>query len=222
MYWNNIKITDSLIRQKRYFQLFFIIFYFVGVIGIQLASSRHFFIGLIPYVLLMSFIVIMLFHESPANKKTILVLFVICITGFLIEVIGVRTRLIFGNYAYGEGLGIKLFNTPLMIGINWVMLVYCSSTVIDRFAFNPTLKILLASILMLIYDVIVEHIAPDIDMWYWNRNIVPLQNYIAWFLIAIGFQTIVRLYDIKIINQIAATIFICQALFFLSLILFFK
>jgi bisanhydrobacterioruberin hydratase len=222
MYLSDIKMTNTLIKQKKYFQLFFIIFYFVGVVGIQMATSRQFFIGLIPYVLLMSFIVILFFHEGPVDKRTILVLFAICLLGFLIEVIGVKTRIIFGNYYYGNGLGIKLLNTPLMIGINWVMLVYCSSCVIDRFTIHPVIKIISASMLMLIYDVIVEHIAPGIDMWYWNKNIVPFQNYLAWFLIAAFFQTVVMVFKIKIKNQISTTIFVCQALFFLSLIVFFN
>lgn len=187
-----------------------------------MASSRQFFIGLIPYVLLMSFLVILLFHEGSSVKKTILVLFAICISGFLIEVIGVKTRMVFGNYHYGNGLGIKLLNTPLMIGINWVMLVYCSSSVVERFSIHPVIKIIGASILMLIYDIIVEHIAPVIDMWYWYNNIVPLKNYLAWFFIAVFFQIIVELYSIKIKNQIALIIFVCQTLFFLTLILIFN
>jgi bisanhydrobacterioruberin hydratase len=215
-------MMKNLIKQKKYFQLFFIIFYFVGVVGIQVATSRQFFIGLIPYVLLMSFIVILLFHESPIDKKTILVLSAIYLSGFLIEVIGVRTQIIFGNYYYGNGLGIKLLNTPLMIGINWVMLVYCSSSVIHSLKIHPVIEIIAASMLMLVYDLIVEHIAPVIDMWYWNKNIVPLQNYLAWFLIAAFFQTVVKLFNIKIKNQISTTIFVCQALFFLSLIIFLK
>jgi bisanhydrobacterioruberin hydratase len=215
-------IGGGLIRQKLYFQLFFIIFYFVGVMGIHLINSRQFFIGLIPYVLLMSFSVILLFHENEVNKNTILVFISIYCLSFIVEVIGVKTRLIFGNYHYGNGLGIKLLNTPLMIGINWVMLVYCASSLIERFKIHPVFKVISSGFIMLIYDVIVEHIAPRIDMWYWENNSVPIQNYIAWFLIAVGFQTLIRTLGIKIQNQIAGTIFICQALFFLSLIVLFK
>jgi bisanhydrobacterioruberin hydratase len=213
------KILNWLIRQKKYFQYFFIIFYSVGVIGIYHESSRQFFIGLIPYVLFLSFAVILLFHESSINKRTLIILSAIYLCGLLIEIIGVNTRVIFGNYIYGNGLGIKILNTPLMIGINWLMLVYCSSSVIENMRIHLVLKIFIAALLMLIYDFIIEHIAPFLNMWHWENNRVPVQNYIAWLIIAVLFQTTLGLAGIKIKNQIAGTIFACQTLFFLTSIL---
>jgi bisanhydrobacterioruberin hydratase len=216
---NRSMILNSFIRQKKYFQLFFIIFYSVGVIGIYCESSRQFFIGLIPYVLFLSFIVILLFHESSINKRTLIILSGIYLCGLLIEIIGVNTRMIFGNYIYGNGLGIKILNTPLMIGINWLMLVYCSSSVIEKMRIHLVFRIFIAAFLMLMYDYIIEHIAPFLNMWHWENNRVPIQNYIAWFIIAVLFQTTIGLTGIKIKNQIAGTIFACQTLFFLTSIL---
>src|SRR5689334_23098853 len=37
------------------------------------------------------------------------------------EVIGVATGAIFGAYSYGEVLGFKLLEVPLIIGLNWVV-----------------------------------------------------------------------------------------------------
>ena len=75
---------------------------------------------------------------------------------------------------------------------------------------------------MLLYDVILENIAPIIDMWSWTSNLIPLQNYIAWFIIAFLFQSLVKFADVKIQNKIAITILTCQAIFFLVLIIFFN
>jgi putative membrane protein len=222
MYLTSYEIVNGFIRQKRYIKLFFIIFYFVGIIGIQSQYSRQLFIGLIPFVLLMSFIVILLFHETSIDKKSVICLLTICLLSYLIEVIGVKTQSIFGAYNYGSGLGFKISDTPLMIGINWVMLVYCSASITDKLSIHPILKISIASFLMLIYDVIIEHIAPFLDMWYWKDNNVPLQNYIAWFFLAVLFQSLLRMTRFQIRNQISATIFTCQALFFLSLIILFN
>jgi bisanhydrobacterioruberin hydratase len=213
------KISDSLIRHKKYVQIFFIIFYSVGLFGIYTSFLQKLFINLIPIALLLSFIVILFFHQSGINIKTFVVLFIIALSSFFIEVIGVNTGAIFGHYLYGTGLGIQIFSTPLLIGINWVLLVYCSASVTEKINTHYVFRIILASLLMLGYDLILEQIAPFMDMWYWQGNHVPLQNYLAWFIIAILLHSIVRWTGLKFRNQIAATIFICQALFFLSLII---
>jgi putative membrane protein len=212
-------LSDNLVRQKLYVKIFFVIFYIVGIIGLQDAFSQKLFIGLIPYVLLLGFFTVLIFHPL-VNQKFITILLTICLLGYFIEVIGVNTQLIFGHYWYGNGLGFKFLNTPLLIGVNWFFLVYCSAVLVDKIPVHYILKITLAALLMLLYDIILEQVAPSIDMWHWNGNIVPLQNYFAWFIIAGFFQILLKWSGIKIQNQIASTIFICQALFFLSLIFF--
>jgi bisanhydrobacterioruberin hydratase len=211
-------LSNNLIRQKIYVKIFFVIFYIVGIIGLKTSYSHHFFIGLIPFVLLLSFTAILIFHQFTTGKF-VSVLLIICLLGYCVEVIGVNTQLIFGSYTYGNGLGFKLFNTPILIGINWFFLVYCSAVLVDKLRVHTIFKILFAALLMLLYDIILERIAPTIDMWHWENNIVPLQNYVAWFVIAVLFQCVIKA-GIKIQNQIAGTIFVCQALFFLSLIFF--
>jgi putative membrane protein len=49
----------------------------------------------------------------------------IAVAGFFIEAIGVNTGLIFGNYVYKTTLGWKFLETPLIIGVNWILLT-CS------------------------------------------------------------------------------------------------
>ena len=51
--------------------------------------------------------------------------------GFFIEVIGVKTGFIFGSYYYGAAMGIKILAVPLLIGLNWSILVYSTSLVVQ-------------------------------------------------------------------------------------------
>jgi putative membrane protein len=46
-----------------------------------------------------------------------------------LEVVGVKTGLIFGEYKYGSTLGIKLFEVPLIIGFNWVFVILGSISI---------------------------------------------------------------------------------------------
>ncbi len=209
-------------KYKRYVIAFFIIFYIVGFMGLIIPYTHHIFIRLFPSVIILSFVAILVFHQETYNFKTILVLATIAITGFLVEVAGVRTHLIFGNYVYGEALGFKIFNTPLIIGLNWVMLSYASGSVTEILNINIPLKIVTASCLMIIYDIVMEQIAPMLGMWSWEDNIVPFSNYLAWFILAFLFQTFIRLIRVNVKNSIAVPLYLIQILFFISLFIYFK
>ena len=194
------------------------IFYTVGLIGFLMPSTFPVFTQLIPLVLVLSFILLVIFHPLQESKRaTILVFTGIYFSGLLIEIIGVNTGIVFGEYTYGTNLGFKIFNTPLIIGLNWLILVYTTSSFFERLKIHSAYKILMSSICMLAYDIVLEQIAPIIGMWSWYGMKVPLKNYIAWFIIAVAFQSIIKVGGIKTESPIAKNLFICQFVFFLIL-----
>jgi bisanhydrobacterioruberin hydratase len=220
-------ITDNhsahnFLRYKRFVVVFFVIFYFVGFIGIAIPFSHLLFVKLVPVALLISLIALLLFHQVAFDTRTILVLATIGLSGYMIEVVGVNTHLVFGQYQYGRALGLKIANTPVLIGLNWLMLTYAGSSIAERMSLPVWLKIIISSLLVLIYDIILERIAPAMDMWYWYNNIVPLQNYIAWFMIALLFQILIKASGIHTKNSIAFVIMLSQCIFFFSLIILFN
>lgn len=200
---------------------FFVIFYLVGIAGMLLPFSFLLFVKLIPFALLLSSLALAFFHKN-FNSKTLLVFISIYIFGFFVEVSGVNTGLIFGDYIYGESLGIKLFNTPLIIGINWLLLVYITASVLELSKLTMLLKVLFGTFLMLGYDLIIEQIAPILDMWTWQNEKVPVKNYVTWFLLALVFHSAIQVFKIKTKNKLAPVILVCQILFFLVLLIYFK
>ncbi|MFW5803961.1 MAG: carotenoid biosynthesis protein [bacterium] len=100
-------------------------FYIIGGLGLIIPFTRELFQQITPLSLLFSFILLLIYHEGDEKTKFFVVSILIAIVGFLVEVLGVQTGIIFGSYQYGETLGPKLFQVPLIIGINWLMLVYC-------------------------------------------------------------------------------------------------
>lgn len=197
------------------------IFYLVGIAGMLLPFSFSLFVKLIPVALLLSSVALVFFH-SNFDTKTLAVFTFIYLIGFFVEVLGVNTGLIFGEYIYGESLGIKAFNTPLIIGLNWLLLVYITSSVLENTKLLVPLKVLLGASMMLCYDMIIEQIAPKLDMWDWQNNIVPIGNYVAWFLIAALFHAVIQVFKIKTTNKLSPVILVCQVLFFLVLLIYFK
>ena len=126
---------------------FFIIFYVIGTIGMVLPLTQALFIRLIPYSLLLNIAYLGYFHADKKSLKTVLAFISIAVLSFFIEMIGVESGLIFGTYAYGEGLGLKWHDTPLIIGVNWVILVYCSSAILEQYThWKTTFKILIMNV----------------------------------------------------------------------------
>lgn len=215
-------MAKTLAQRRRYIELFFLIFFCVGFAGTVISASHDLFLRLFPAALILSIAGIFMFHEQPVSIRDIVVFSMVVLSGFLIEVAGVNTHLIFGEYTYGSTLGFKLFNTPLLIGLNWLMLTYVAASVAEKTSFPVPLKIIFASLLMVLYDVILEKIAPALDMWSWKDNTVPFRNYAAWFITGLVFQAALSFYGIKARNAIAWKIVVIQLLFFTSLLIFYK
>jgi putative membrane protein len=201
---------------------FIIILYTVGVIGSAFPFTHDFFIVLTPVVLLLSFAMLLNFHTPVLDSKTSMVFAIVFLISYLAEVAGVRTGQIFGTYSYGRGLGLKLFDTPLLIGLNWVMLVYCTATILEKVPVGSIGRIAGASLLMVLYDLIMEQVAPQMDMWAFSSGFAPLRNYISWFILAVIFHSLLRMTGIRLTNKLAPLIFYCQGAFFIIMFIFYK
>lgn len=194
--------------------LILIIVYTVGIIGIA-SNLDDRFILLTPVNLLLSLGLIFWTHPTdyPPLWKLATCSFVL---GVLVEIVGVQTGLIFGNYQYGPVLGPKIWGTPLMIGVNWTMLVYCAGSTVNYLLpeLNIWIKATLGAILMTLLDVLIEPVAMDLNFWNWQDNIIPLQNYIAWFFVALPLLICYFKLLGKTSNKVAILLFILQFLFF--------
>lgn len=192
------------------------ILYLVGTIGFFFDIHPDF-VKLTPINLLISLIIVLAFHPSW-NWRLILFLLICPIVGFLVEMKGVETGLIFGTYQYGETLGFKYNNTPLSIGINWLLLSYCSAVLVSHFtseSSNIILKALYASTVMVGLDVLIEPVAIKTDMWSWPPdNEIPIQNYIGWFLTALPLHLLFFLLNKSVKNKVAVSLLLLQFLFF--------
>jgi uncharacterized membrane protein len=196
-------------------------YYGVGVVGLTLDGTQSLFRALVPFTLLISLYFLWLFEEALSFRlyMAALALFVF---GFAIEVAGVNTGVIFGEYIYGKTLGVKLLGTPLMIGVNWLILIYSGWVLTGLFSRNRWIRSAVGSALMVIYDIALEPVAIRLDMWNWHGESVPLQNYLAWFIISFVFFMMLSLNVKDARNKIAAGLFIIQFVFFVILNLIFR
>jgi putative membrane protein len=190
-----------------------IAFYVSGVIGILTNNQTIDFLSLTPLNLLINAALLFLNHQNGTNKQLIVFL-IIAVVGFFIEAIGVNTGLIFGNYVYKTTLGWKFLETPLIIGINWILLTCAVVFSIDK-KIKSKLGIAFASAcLLVLLDVLIEPVAIRYDFWSWDETIVPIKNYIAWFIISFIFCYTIAYYKGKSKNNLAPYLLILQFMFF--------
>lgn len=196
-----------------------IIFYTVGSIGILTPESRSNFLSLSFFNLILSFIILLLAEKSHAIKFYFFLL-TCFIIGFIAELIGTKTGLLFGNYSYGENLGIKISGVPLVIGINWGILVVTSASIINRFNLPWQVKVVLSSLLMTSLDVLMEPVAIKSDYWQWSGGEIPFYNYFCWFMVSLPLHFLYFKYRIVKSNKVYDALFIVLTLFFSLLNIF--
>lgn len=190
---------------------FLIIIHSVGISG-MLSPYKSYFEGLTPVNLLVSFVVLMLNHKQ-LNQRWVVFFISIFLAGFGVEVLGVNTGFPFGEYTYGQNLGFKLFNTPLIMGLNWVMLIYCSAGVV-QLHHNKFIQAAIAATFLLLYDLNLEPVAIEIGLWSWDLVSIPIENYISWFFIAYAMHYALLRFMSVPSNQIARPLFFIQMLFY--------
>ena len=141
----------------------------------------------------------------------------IFVLGYSVELIGIKTGFFFGEYSYDTALGSKFLGVPLIIGLNWVIIVAASSSIIKYFIKKPLiLQALLAAALCTLLDFIIEPIAISYNFWTWTDGTIPFYNYLCWFGFSFLFSTI-YLYRNKEINKTGIIIYIIWTNFFIIL-----
>lgn len=197
------------------------IVYAVGIVGLIIPDSRALFTGLTPYTLLLSFF-ILLFFNKKWDAGFFMALVLISLSGFFIEYIGVQTGMIFGRYTYGSGLGYKWNGIPLLIGINWFFMVYCSRALAQKITSNTFLSVFLAALFMTGYDYLLEPFAVQFDLWKWNAGVIPLHNVFGWLAVSLLLHFAYQSSTKQVANKLAMPIFVIHLLFFIVLGLYFK
>jgi putative membrane protein len=177
---------------------------------------------IVPANLIAAALILTFFH-SHQSTRFLIYLLIIFIAGFSFEAIGVNTGWIFGHYEYHESLGIKIFDTPIIIGLNWVILIYCVYDFLQRFNYSKYVLLPVGGLLMVFYDIALEPNAIRMNMWSWQRFDVPFHNYVGWFVISVLFLSLLfsKKHNYKS-NPVAPVLFFAQLIFFLSLNIYYS
>ncbi|MEN9744103.1 MAG: hypothetical protein RLZZ65_1908 [Bacteroidota bacterium] len=194
--------------------IFFLgLFYLVGIVGMSISSIRSFFVDLSFFHLLLSFLVL-LFSRKKYGLTFWMFLGLSFLIGMAAEWVGVHTGLLFGNYHYGSVLGPKILAVPFIIGMNWAMLSIISAALIEKLNLKAWLEILIAAVLMVFLDFLMEPVAMKLHFWNWKNQEIPLYNYVCWLAISILIQALYKRWHLNETNKVAIALFFFLTAFF--------
>ncbi len=202
-----------MLQYLNFTKILLIIGYLVGIFGILISLDKPHYFTVAGYFVVLSFVLLMLFHR-PHSIKFWITLSVIGVLGFAVEAIGTNTGFVFGNYTYGKSLGVKLFQTPLVMAINWMVLVYLVYDLLKGWNISFMLKSIVSSVILVIYDFVMEPVAIALNMWTWDTGNPPLHNYIGWFVVSLLFFLYIYRIKLKFDNPLSRTLFLLQCVFF--------
>jgi len=192
------------------------LFHVSGALGI-IYGNADWFVKATPLNLLLCFGLLLL--NTQLHLKAILVLFVCYGVGLVAEIVGVQYGFLFGSYRYGATLGIQWLEVPLLIGVNWCLLVSICATIAATFSNNVWQRALLGTFLMLFLDLLIEPVAPALDFWVFEEGIAGLHNYLGWALVAFPLQLLYAKSNLKTEPKFAFHLYLLQSIFFILLMI---
>lgn len=146
---------------------------------------------------------------------------------FAVEAVGVATGAIFGEYTYGPTMWLQWLGVPFAIALNWCVLTLAcnevalrllpeSATYADGRRGRPlaVAAAALAAVLTALYDVAIEPVAIALDYWSWAAGDIPLQNYLAWAVVAFLISLPLQLAGIRFRSPLLLVYLLAQLFFF--------
>lgn len=190
----------------------------VGITGHILAVTYPIMLTMTPYVLLLLGLFLIYRIADDGKEKLLYWMTGVFLFTSLMEIIGVKTGYIFGEYEYGNILALKVFEVPLIIGFNWTFVILGAISLSQRITQSKLLIVFLTGIMAVIFDIILEPAAIELGYWRWIENSIPLLNYVSWFLIAVtAAAAFVSLAAVKL-SLLPGKYFMVQFVFFLLII----
>lgn len=210
-----------------------VLFHSIGIVGL-LFFDKSFFLQSTPVNLLLMF-ALLIWTQREKNMYFFLFMLTCFCVGIAVEMIGIHTGMLFGDYSYGNVLGYKIQAVPLLIGVNWFIIIYCSGisiyTVLMKaikrisadtgktpMALKALSVIVDGATLAVFFDWLMEPIAVKLGYWAWKGDgSIPAFNYLCWFIVSILLLTVFHFAKFNKQNKFAVNLLLIQLMFFLIL-----
>ncbi len=225
----------SILTKKNIAIFIALLFHVSGIIGILFTPYKDWFVQHTSLNLILM-AGLLIFTQPNINRYFLLFIVIAITVGLSVEIIGVNTGFLFGTYTYGDVMGVKLFNVPLLVGVQWFVVVYCCGVImqfVNNWAHQKIIDIggesertqkvksisliIDAALLATLFDFVMEPVAQQLGFWQWKNNHIPFFNFTCWFFISGLLLLVLNRLPFNKLNPFAIHLFIIQLLFFLAL-----
>jgi putative membrane protein len=189
------------------------VFYLVGSLGIA-SAMRDTLLSLSALNLVLT-AALLASNADGIGRRGFAALVVVGVIGFFVEVLGVASGVIFGEYAYTSHLGPMSFGVPWVIGLNWALLVHAVHAWVGSLEISTLPMAALGATALTLFDWIMEPAAIALSYWRWTDPSVPLRNYAAWWTLSFLLLLFVDKVGPRPRNRLAPWVLTAMLVFFL-------
>ena len=169
----------------------------VGIAGHALPAALPAMRSATPPFLLLAAVLVLVPSVVAGGRRFVLWLAAAFAFVFLLDAAGLAVPTVFGAFAFGPHLGWTCCGVPLLVTLNWVLIMNGAVCVAGRLVppalgrGRMLLRVLLSGLLAVGFDGIMEPAAIRLDYWHWpDAAGAPAGNYLVLFLFAMVFTAI--------------------------------
>jgi uncharacterized membrane protein len=185
----------------------------VWIVGYSLPVTTDLFKALSPLLFAISAIVLFSFHRQFNRSffRFIAIAFIILIISAIVLS---QTGFVYNSFGFGPAIGIQLFGVPLIYPLFWINIIYSAGSITRRLQVVRFMKVVIATMMVLIMDLTIEPVAAKLEFWQWQNPGIPFLENIVTTSIAFIILLIFHLSRFRKTNMIAPVFYITTLLFF--------
>lgn len=170
-----------------------VVMFTVGAAGHLIPSAVSWMLRVTPAFSLLTTAMVLVPYIATGGRSFLLWAAVGYAFALLLDVAGLSYAGMVGQFEFGETLGWKWRGVPLLVGVNWMMVlngaVCAAGRVIPPEAdkWRRPAVALLAGLILVVFDLLMEPAAARLDYWHWAEGFAPVRNYVMIFISAVLF-----------------------------------
>jgi len=111
------------------------------------------------------------------------------LVGVIVEAIGIRTGLPFGDYRYTERLQPQVLGVPVVVALAWAGMGLPAWAVAGRLVHSTPARIALGAVALTAWDLFLDPQMVGEGFWEWPGGGfyrgIPLSNYVGWLVVSV-------------------------------------
>jgi putative membrane protein len=203
--------------ESTYAKILLLLIFSAGLAGHTMEMSKRLMVLMTPASLTIASVVVLYPILRSGNRRFLAWCAITLLVTYVFEYIGVTTGAFFGNYTYGSVLGFKLLDVPVIIGMNWMLIILGAISIAQLVTGNIVLTAILTGWLAVIFDYILEPVAIFLNYWRWEGDTPPFKNYCTWFMLAFFITLLYGTMKVSAQTELPRYYFCIQVFFFLIL-----